>query len=105
MTALATGVAVALLAPVTASADPVTDWLCSMGLTGSVVAPEFCPVPPSELPPPPRNNEPAPPPKPSWTYYHSCTDVRIAGAAPLYRGQPGYSSRLDPDHDGVACEY
>jgi hypothetical protein len=30
--------------------------------------------------------------------------VRAAGAAPLYRGQPGYSSRLDRDGDGVACE-
>jgi hypothetical protein len=30
--------------------------------------------------------------------------VRAAGAAPLYRGQPGYSSKLDRDGDGVACE-
>ncbi|WP_425461007.1 excalibur calcium-binding domain-containing protein [Leekyejoonella antrihumi] len=27
---------------------------------------------------------------------------RAAGAAPIYRGQPGYSSKLD--RDGVACE-
>ena len=30
--------------------------------------------------------------------------ARAAGAAPLYRGQAGYSSRLDRDGDGVACE-
>ncbi|WP_251081311.1 excalibur calcium-binding domain-containing protein [Parafrankia soli] len=22
----------------------------------------------------------------------------------MYQGQPGYSSKLDRDHDGVACE-
>ena len=36
--------------------------------------------------------------------YKSCKDVRAVGAAPLHRGQPGYSLRLDGDRDGVACE-
>ncbi|WLP92189.1 excalibur calcium-binding domain-containing protein [Gordonia sp. NB41Y] len=36
--------------------------------------------------------------------YSSCAQARAAGAAPLYRGQPGYSSSLDRDGDGVACE-
>jgi hypothetical protein len=27
-----------------------------------------------------------------------------AGAAPIHRGEPGYSSKLDRDGDGVACE-
>lgn len=36
--------------------------------------------------------------------YANCTEARNAGAAPLYRGDPGYSSRLDRDGDGVACE-
>ncbi|MGO3328036.1 GmrSD restriction endonuclease domain-containing protein [Gordonia sp. (in: high G+C Gram-positive bacteria)] len=36
--------------------------------------------------------------------YKSCAAARAAGAAPLHRGQPGYSSRLDGDDDGVACE-
>lgn len=27
-----------------------------------------------------------------------------AGKAPLYQGQPGYSSKLDRDGDGIACE-
>jgi len=30
--------------------------------------------------------------------------VRAAGAAPLLAGQPGYSFKLDRDHDGSACE-
>lgn len=38
------------------------------------------------------------------TYYKNCTAARAAGAAPLYRGQPGYAAKLDRDNDGVACE-
>lgn len=37
-------------------------------------------------------------------YYSNCTEVKAAGKAPLYRGQPGYREGLDRDHDGVACE-
>lgn len=36
--------------------------------------------------------------------FRDCDAARAAGAAPLYRGQPGYNRRLDPDRDGVACE-
>ncbi|WP_322742183.1 excalibur calcium-binding domain-containing protein [Rhodococcus erythropolis] len=36
--------------------------------------------------------------------YSSCADVKKAGAAPLYKGDPGYSTSLDRDEDGVACE-
>lgn len=36
--------------------------------------------------------------------YASCAAARAAGAAPLRRGEPGYSTRLDRDRDGVACE-
>jgi hypothetical protein len=36
--------------------------------------------------------------------YENCTAVRAAGAAPIYRGQPGYASHLDRDGDGVGCE-
>ena len=38
------------------------------------------------------------------TPYANCTEVREAGAAPLRRGDPGYSTRLDRDGDGTACE-
>lgn len=37
-------------------------------------------------------------------YYKNCTEVRAAGQAPLHRGDPGYSRKLDRDGDGVACE-
>lgn len=37
-------------------------------------------------------------------YYANCTEAREAGAAPIYRGQPGYRAGLDRDNDGVACE-
>lgn len=37
-------------------------------------------------------------------YYANCSDARAAGVAPIYRGQSGYRSDLDRDHDGVACE-
>ncbi|MBD0321938.1 MAG: excalibur calcium-binding domain-containing protein [Aldersonia sp.] len=90
-----------ILAPGAAGADPVNDFLCSVGSS----APEFClAVPPSPGPPPHANN-PGPPPHPVTPYtYQNCTQARLAGAAPLYRWEPGYSPRLDPDRDGVACE-
>ena len=37
-------------------------------------------------------------------YYANCSAARAAGDAPVMRGQPGYSSKLDRDHDGVGCE-
>jgi len=37
-------------------------------------------------------------------YYRNCAAARAAGAAPLYRGQPGYRPELDADNDGIACE-
>ena len=48
---------------------------------------------------------PAPAPAPAAAVsYANCTAVRAAGAAPIRIGQPGYSSRLDRDGDGVGCE-
>ena len=37
-------------------------------------------------------------------YYANCTEAKAAGAAPLYRGEPGYREKLDRDNDGIACE-
>jgi hypothetical protein len=36
--------------------------------------------------------------------YADCAAARAAGAAPLHRGDPGWSDRLDGDGDGTACE-
>ncbi|PZT88244.1 MAG: calcium-binding protein [Citromicrobium sp.] len=38
------------------------------------------------------------------TYYSGCNDVRAAGKAPLYYGEPGYREGMDGDGDGIACE-
>lgn len=37
-------------------------------------------------------------------YFANCDEVRRAGRAPIYRGQPGYRPGLDRDKDGIACE-
>lgn len=47
---------------------------------------------------------PAPVPEPEITYYPNCKKAKAAGAAPLYRGDPGYREELDRDRDGIACE-
>lgn len=44
------------------------------------------------------------PADPAGVYYANCSAARAAGAAPLYRGDPGYRSGMDGDNDGVACE-
>lgn len=38
------------------------------------------------------------------TFYPNCAAARAAGAAPIYRGEPGYGTHLDRDGDGKACE-
>jgi hypothetical protein len=37
-------------------------------------------------------------------YYSGCNQVRAAGKAPLYRGDPGFRDGMDGDGDGIACE-
>lgn len=37
-------------------------------------------------------------------HYSGCNEVRAAGKAPLYSGQPGYRLEMDGDGDGIACE-
>ncbi|MGY2004928.1 GmrSD restriction endonuclease domain-containing protein [Blastococcus sp. SYSU DS1024] len=48
-------------------------------------------------PPPDAATGPAP-------RYADCAAVRAAGAAPIHRGEPGFSARFDGDGDGVGCE-
>jgi len=43
------------------------------------------------------------PPNP-YLSYTNCAAARKAGAAPVRVGDPGYSTRLDRDGDGVGCE-
>ena len=42
--------------------------------------------------------------KPASVYFKNCSAARAAGAAPVYRGDPGYAAHLDRDDDGVGCE-
>jgi hypothetical protein len=37
-------------------------------------------------------------------HYKNCGQARKAGAAPIQREDPGYSTTLDNDGNGVACE-
>lgn len=46
-----------------------------------------------------RSREPA-----SGDRWAGCDDARAAGAAPIYRGEPGYRPDIDGDDDGIACE-
>jgi hypothetical protein len=53
----------------------------------------------------PTTKKPAPAKTtPKSVYYANCTAAKAAGAAPLYRGEPGYRDALDRDKDGIACE-
>jgi Excalibur calcium-binding domain len=36
--------------------------------------------------------------------FANCAAARVAGAAPVRRGEPGYGPHLDRDGDGVGCE-
>jgi hypothetical protein len=58
------------------------------------------PVPAPAAGPAPAT-EPAPAP---GAGYANCAAARAAGAAPLHRGDPGYSTAMDGDGDGTACE-
>lgn len=58
------------------------------------------PTPPEATAPPstsPAQDHPAQP-------YEDCTAAWAATGAPVHRGDPGYSGRLDRDGDGTACE-
>lgn len=48
--------------------------------------------------------EATPEPEPQKEFYANCKEAKAAGAAPLYKGDPGYRSDLDRDGDGIACE-
>lgn len=77
------------------------------------VTPTVTVEPPPPPPPPPEPDPervPEPDPEPDEdegggvAFFENCDAVRAAEADPIYRGDPGYSSKLDGDGDGVACE-
>ena len=52
----------------------------------------------------PRTTTPRTTPDKKGVYYPNCDAARRDGAAPVYRGDPGYAPHLDRDGDGVGCE-
>lgn len=68
--------------------------------------PAYTPPPaPAYTPPPePAYTPPAVVEAPSSGAFANCAAAKAAGAAPVYRGDPGYGSHLDRDGDGVGCE-
>ncbi|WP_407572088.1 excalibur calcium-binding domain-containing protein [Deinococcus altitudinis] len=48
---------------------------------------------------PSRPRQPVPP-----GGFKNCAQARAAGYISMRRGEPGYSKKLDRDHDGIACE-
>ena len=40
----------------------------------------------------------------STVKFRSCKEARAAGYSDIKKGEPGYSSKLDRDGDGIACE-
>jgi hypothetical protein len=79
--------------------QPATTQAVPQATIGQPAPKPPAPVRPADSPPPMPVNPPANNP-----IYASCAEARAAGAAPLRRGQPGYSTRLDRDGDGIACE-
>jgi len=47
---------------------------------------------------------PAVPASPAVAPFANCTAARAAGAAPVYKGTPGYGTHLDRDRDGIGCD-
>ncbi|WP_278314951.1 GmrSD restriction endonuclease domain-containing protein [Lolliginicoccus levis] len=67
--------------------------------------PVYTPEPePVYTPAPEPVYTPPPAPAPSSVYYANCSAVKAAGAAPIRIGEPGYSTKLDRDGDGIGCE-
>jgi len=103
----------------------IENYATDEGFNEEAAAPEQ-PAEPKPAPAPQKPAEPAPKPAPapapapkpapkpapakepaqadSDVFFKNCTEVRNAGKAPLRKGDPGYSNKLDRDGDGVACE-
>ncbi|UNN04868.1 excalibur calcium-binding domain-containing protein [Rhodococcus opacus] len=98
----------------TTSAAPATTTVALPVTTTVAVVPPIAPAAPTTTvavaPPPAPDVIPADPPAPIHTApqssvsYASCADAKAVGAAPIYQGEPGYSTKLDRDQDGIACD-
>lgn len=85
------------------AADNAMPDMCDRGAPVGIAAPVAPPPVASSPEPsvPTSGGSAGPPGGGAWAH---CGDARAAGAAPVYRGAPGYGSHLDGDNDGVGCE-
>ncbi len=111
LTATTTATPPALTVTSTVTAAPVTSTVTSTAIPADVGAGAGAGVGTGadvDVQNPQADPAPAPQPlvasPPASSYYKNCSEAKAAGAAPLYRGEPGYRSALDRDDDGVACE-
>ena len=86
--------------PERAAIERVLDACPGQRLPADSGAPVLAPVRVTE----PASPAASPSPSSGPDAFASCDAARAAGAAPLHRGDPGYSPQLDGDGDGVACE-
>jgi endonuclease YncB( thermonuclease family) len=111
----ATSAAAPALAAAETAARQATSGLWAPPCNGAIDVPAPTPTPAPQPPAPVTKAAPKPAPvqtteeapapeQDSAAYYKNCTAAKAAGAAPLYRGEPGYRAALDRDGDGVACE-
>jgi len=68
------------------------------------VAPEPVVQQPAPEPAPVVEQPVAAPPAPAAPTYANCDEVKAAGKAPIYPGQPGWQDKFDRDKDGVGCD-
>jgi outer membrane biosynthesis protein TonB len=90
--------------PTTAPAPPTTAPAPTTSPPPPTPAPTAAPIPTTEYVPPPPMPVAAPLPEVGSGSYKNCSAARAAGAAPVYRNDPGYGAHLDRDGDGVGCE-
>lgn len=114
-TSIALVVLIGVFLPAACGADdpsPIDDVTTSTStpLEQSTTTPELLTTttPPTIQNPPATTAAPVPTTtaslSPSGASFANCSEAKAAGAAPISRGEPGYSSKLDRDGDGVACE-
>ena len=86
--------------------EPLTPATVAHGRVVAAPAPSKAPNPAPKVTraPKPRAATHEPAPAPRAVSYANCAEARAAGAAPIHRGEPGYTRKLDRDGDGIACE-
>ncbi|WP_240686811.1 excalibur calcium-binding domain-containing protein [Amycolatopsis suaedae] len=93
-----------VISQVTVTQSPTSVTTSPTTTTSAPVVTELLDPPDPPPAPTPKKKATTPKEEPASVYYKNCTEARKAGAAPVYRGDPGYAPHLDRDDDGVGCE-